>query len=135
MESTPEWATFEKEVLNVEKEKQTGPLCTDPRMRIDSLFEGEFMSTLKDMKPVPKSVFKKQGEDDLIGEDDDDDDDPDNLIEKELDEEDIEKYFEEVSKNDDQLGSTSKGNLLQAFDGFNNNRYKSIDYDDDDDDV
>ena len=48
----------------------SAPLVSDPKMKIESLFDDNNEFKFKGFKPVPKRVFLKQNKDDPIGEDD-----------------------------------------------------------------
>jgi hypothetical protein len=125
IDSTPEWSAFQEKVLSIENEALKQPLGgKDPRMKIESLFDdndGGMFKGFKDFKPVnTKDIPLPEGEE---SEEDSDD--------KELDEEDFEKYFEDTTEEEGteepDFGKT--GNWMS-----NQDRYNTIEQEDDWDD-
>ena len=122
IDSTPEWASFESQVLTSENELAKQPLGgKDPRMKIESLFDddqGGMFKGFKDFKPVKtQDIPLPEGEE---SEEED----------KDLDEEDFEKYFEDNTgggEGEADFGKT--GNWMSASD-----RYNTIEQEDDWDD-
>lgn len=69
-ESIPEWKWFEEGLLNEVNVVASAPLVSDPKMKIESLFDDNNEFKFQGFKPVPWRVFMKQNKDDPIGEED-----------------------------------------------------------------
>ena len=138
IESIPEWQKFEEEVLDINNEKLKGALGgKDPRTDIESLFSDN--DGFKNFKPV---IFQNDGEEIPEDEEEEDQDSDDDLPEddcKELDEEDIEKYFEDVVTGADEEDDMEIPDFSQTqksgpgISEISANRYEDIELEDDKD--